>query len=100
MRLVELHRHRRLFFITIVRVEEFGAHEQQDNVGFTKAVVDLVRPLSAWTDTAVMPVIDEALAPQQCEVSCQLFTQPLVLMRVRDKEAISTSGFERQRRRP
>ena len=49
---------------TVIRVDEIGTHQQQDNVRRRERSINLVGKLLARENLAIMPSIDDALPSQ------------------------------------
>ncbi len=58
-----------LFFVAVIRIDEVGADEQQDDVCAFEIFVDLLAPVIARFDGAVVPRLDELQASQGAEMN-------------------------------
>src|SRR5215207_2768996 len=85
--LVPFERAAQLFLVAVIRIDEVGADEQQNDVGAFEVGVDLLAPVLARFDGTVVPRLDEVQPPQRAEVRLQFVEQPLVPVRVADEDA-------------
>ena len=79
---VPLHRASHLPFVTIVRRNEIGANQKQDDIRRVEMAVDRVGEFGAGRDASVVPRRYDALSLQGDEVLFQLIAQVLVSMGV------------------
>ena len=73
-----LHRPFHLPFVTIVRRNEIGANQKQDDIRRVEMAVDRVGEFSSGRDASVMPLRYDALPLQGDEALFQLIAQVLV----------------------
>src|SRR5207253_357782 len=76
-----------------VRILEIRADEQQNNLGAFQVPVDLVLPLAARIDPAVMPFRHFAGAPQDAEMFLQMLAHIFIQVRVRVEQLDLSHGI-------
>ena len=76
-RLVPLKGALHLLVVAIVRRDEIGADQQQDDLSGFEIAIDLARPFGAGGDLPVMPSRDQVQALQELEVRLELVPQRL-----------------------
>jgi hypothetical protein len=64
---------------------EMGADEEQDNLGCSQVVKDLLLPFGSWDDIAIEPVINQVLVSQIAQVDCQFIAEFAILVGIGDK---------------
>jgi hypothetical protein len=69
---VPCHGQAHFLFDAICRRHEVGAHEQKDDVGFVKMLVDFGVPVIAGTDHPARPDIDQAFAAEGGQMLVQI----------------------------
>ena len=54
--------------VAIIRVDEIGAHQHQDDFSALKVIIDPPLPITANFDLAIVPGLDYSLALQELQV--------------------------------
>lgn len=75
-----------LHIVAVIRMEEVGADEQQDDVGIAERLVNGARPFARAGDLAVVPDLDQPLALQRAQVLAKGLPMRLVLVRIGDED--------------
>jgi len=84
-RVVSLHCPVHFNIIAIVRCEEIGTDEQEDDARRVEISADLSFPFRSRGDAAAVPRLDDALALQETQVLGEFVAQFLALVRVGEK---------------
>jgi hypothetical protein len=82
---VPRHRPFDLNVVAVVRRHEVRADQEQDHVCPIELLVDLVLPVSARRNAAIVPKIDHSLALKKLQVGIQFSTEVFILVRVAAK---------------
>ena len=67
----------------VVRSQEIGTDQEQDDVGFLEVAVDRLLPEIAGTDLTVVPASYQALPLDQLQMLRQFVPQRFVAVRIR-----------------
>jgi hypothetical protein len=71
--------------IAVIRGDEIGAYQEEDNTGALQIVVDLPLPLQTGGDKAVVPEFDELLTLENFEMITQLLTELVIFVGIADE---------------
>jgi hypothetical protein len=75
-----LHRALHLDIVAIIRCQEIGADQQQDDFILVNFLIDCLVDILTCPDTAIMPSIDHTLPFKHSELLLKLVSQRLVCM--------------------